>query len=306
MSSTKAAPTISVLLPVHNAESYIRQSVESVLAQTFTDFEVLALDDGSTDRSLSILRGYEAQDLRVRVLSRESRGLVPTLNELITGARGRFLARMDADDICRPQRFAKQIRYLEDHPECVVVGTAVLLVDPKGMPIREFVYPSMHEEIDSGHLSGAGESRLCHPSIVMRREAVLRAGKYCERYRFAQDMDLYLRLAEVGRMANLPEVLLEYRHHLKSICYVRGGEQRKFATEAVQAARARRGFAAVVPGHGAESEPESASAVHRKWAWWALSAKNLTTARKHALTAFVTDPFSVENIRVAVCAIRGY
>src|ERR1035437_10045946 len=94
------APTISVLLPAYNAELYLRQAVDSVLAQSFADFELLALDDGSTDRSLSILREYESKDSRVRVISRENRGLVSSLNELITESRGRYLARMDADDVC--------------------------------------------------------------------------------------------------------------------------------------------------------------------------------------------------------------
>ena len=133
-------PAISVLLPVYNAERYLGLAVESVLNQTFDDFELLAFDDGSSYQSLSILREFAAKDSRVRVSSRENRGpLVVALNEMIAIARGPYLARMDADDICRSQRFEKQVAYLEAHPECVMVGSKCLAIDPEGMPIREFV-----------------------------------------------------------------------------------------------------------------------------------------------------------------------
>src|SRR5690348_4391733 len=101
------APKVSVLLPVFNAERYLRAAVDSVLSQTFDDFELLAFDDGSTDQSLSILREIEANDRRIKVISRENRGYLVVLNELVELARGSYLARMDADDICRPTRFEK-------------------------------------------------------------------------------------------------------------------------------------------------------------------------------------------------------
>jgi glycosyltransferase involved in cell wall biosynthesis len=299
-------PAVSVLLPVHNAERYLRAAVNSVLTQTFDDFELLALDDGSTDRSLSMLREYATNDSRVQILSRGNRGLVAALNELITVSRGHYLARMDADDICRPRRFEKQIAYLEVHPECVAVGSRVLLIDPEDMPICEFITDLTHEEIDSAHLSNAGNSRICHPTVVMRREAVLKVGKYRKEAEFAEDIDLFLRLAEIGSLANLPDVLLEYRRHHMAIGYAHMEQQRKNKTEIVRAARNRRGMVAASGQDEYTSEQQTLDDVHRLWAWWALSAGHLATARKHALRAIIKNPFNVENVRVMACVIRGY
>jgi glycosyltransferase involved in cell wall biosynthesis len=301
-----ASPTISVILPVYNAERYLRDAVASVLAQTFDDFELLAFDDGSTDRSLKILRGFEAKDGRVRALSRENRGLVQTLNELIGLARGRYLARMDADDVCRPQRFEKQIAYLESHTECVAVGTGFLLIDPNGRPIREHSYELIHDEIDKIHLSGEGFSRLCHPSTIMRKDAVLQIGLYREEFRLAEDLDLFLRLAEIGKLANIPDIMLEYRHHLGSVCYKYADEQRNVGQRAVEMARMRRGIVIHPEIHRSPANNASTADTHRKWAWWALSAGNVATARQHAIMALAKEPFNKENFRLFACAMRGW
>jgi len=299
-------PPISVLLPVHNSQRYVRAAVESVLNQTFSEFELLAIDDGSTDRSLSILRELAAKDRRLNVVSRENQGLVATLNELITLARGHYLARMDSDDICRPQRFQKQVAYLDSHPECVAVGTRCLVIDPEGLPIIEYQNETTHDEIDAMHMWEDCGSRMCHPSVMMRRKEVVQVGAYDERYRFAEDLDLFLRLAEIGKLANLPEVLLEYRQHLGSVCYTYNNEQRDISRKAVAAAKERRRITGGNVKLGWISNPESHADIHRHWAWLALSARNLVTARKHAIHAVVADPFSLENLKILACAIRGH
>jgi glycosyltransferase involved in cell wall biosynthesis len=296
---------ISVILPVYNAERYLREAVASVLAQTFDDFEFLAFDDGSTDGSLKVLHEFEAQDERVFTFSRENRGLVQTLNELIGLARGRYLARMDADDICRPLRFEKQIAYLESHPECVAVGTGSLLIDPSGRPICEHIYENLHEEIDNIHL-GEGISRLCHPSTMMRKDAVVQIGLYRQEFRWAEDLDLFLRLAEVGQLANIPDILLEYRHHLDSICYQHADEQGNVGRRAVEQARARRGIVGHPETYRSQANSVSSADTHRKWAWWALAAGNVSTARQHAMMAFAKEPFNKESFRVFACALRGW
>ncbi len=306
MPTTVSTPTISVLLPVHNAESYVRAAVESVLSQTFGDFELLALDDGSTDRSLSILREFEVKDRRVHAISRKNRGVAPTRNELVSLARGLYLANLDADDVSRPQRFEQQVAYLTAHPDCVALGTGVLFIDPEGMPIRQVQYELTHQEIDLAHLFGTEGSRMCNSSVMMRKAAVLKVGRYSDEYRFAEDMDLFLRLAEIGKLANLSEVLLEYRRHHNSIGYAHREEELAFAKKAVRAARIRRGIPIVPDLMQSIAEPETKADVHRKWAWWALAAGNPSTARKHAIKALVEQPFNIENLRAVVCAIRGY
>ncbi len=304
--SNRKTPMISVLMPVFNSERYIGAAVESVLAQTYDDFELLALDGGSSDRSLSILRKFEMSDARIRAISRKNLALVPSLNEMIAEAQGRYLARMDSDDICRPERFEKQVAYLDAHPECVAVGSRVLFIDPEGMPICEAINELTHNEIDSANMSGATAMRICHPSVMMRKETVVQVGLYSEEFLFAEDFDLFLRIAEVGKLANLPEVLLEYRQHLGSVCHSRSDESRLFGTRAVKDAWKRRGMV-VSPNI---SEPplkaESSAETHCKWAWWALSAGNLATARSHAIKAFVANPINIEYLKAVACAMRGY
>lgn len=299
-------PKVSVLVPVYNAERYVGKTLDSVLSQTWSDFELLALDDGSTDGSLTILREFEVKDRRVRVHSRQHVGLVPSRNELIGFARGPYLALIDSDDICRPQRFEKQVAYLDAHSECVAVGSRALIIDSGGMPIIKSTNELTHDEMNSAHLSKPGGSRMYNSSVMMRKAAVIQVGQYREDYRFSEDIDLFLRLAEIGKLSNLPDVLLEYRQHLRSVSYAHYGEQLDNARKAVIAARLRRGLIAGLQKSESETDPELAADTHRKWAWWALSAGNLTTARKHAIIALVMRPFNIENLRAVVCSIRGY
>src|SRR5262249_13334246 len=148
--------------------------------------------------------------------------------------------------------------------------------------------------------SGVPGMRICHPSVMMRKDAIVQIGGYREQYQFAEDLDLFLRMAEIGRLANLSEALLEYRQHLSSICYSDGDRQRRIGEQAVRSARIRRGLNPRVDD--TSMRPEARSATHRKWAWWALSAGNLITARKHAIKALAANPFSIRNLRVTACA----
>src|SRR5436305_9543595 len=125
-------PQVSVLMPVYNAIRYIGVAVDSVLSQTFSDFEFIIVDDGSTDGSAEILREYAGRDPRIRLISRPNTGLGFALNEALAVARAPFIARMDADDECLPERFEKQIQYLRNHPECVLLGSRVLWIDSDG------------------------------------------------------------------------------------------------------------------------------------------------------------------------------
>src|SRR4051812_12524034 len=132
---TSSARQISVVMPVWNGESFLAEAIESILAQTCRDFEFLIIDDGSTDGTPAILREFEARDPRVRVLWQQHEGLVAALNAGLAAARAPLIARMDADDVSTPERFELQLAYLQAHPECVVLGTAMLVTDPDGAPI---------------------------------------------------------------------------------------------------------------------------------------------------------------------------
>ena len=175
---TTDTPLISVCMPVYNAGKYLADAVESILGQTFADFEFLILDDGSTDDSLEILRRYADRDPRIRLTSRPNKGLVASLNELIDQSRGEFIARMDGDDISLPERFQKQVDYLRAHPGCLLVGSRVRLIDPEGDPLCDWCTLQDHEAIDASYLRGQRDTLVSHPVIMMRRDAVLAIGKY--------------------------------------------------------------------------------------------------------------------------------
>src|SRR6056297_1948383 len=134
--STERIPRISVIMAVHNAERWLAEAIDSVLKQSFTDFEFLIHDDGSNDLSLKILKNYSAKDTRVIVSSGPNQGLPASLNQLIESSGGEFLARMDADDICHPDRFAHQVAYLDAHPDGAVLGSFIRYIDEEGRRIR--------------------------------------------------------------------------------------------------------------------------------------------------------------------------
>ena len=299
-----AAPQISVIMPVYNAERYVAEAVESILAQTFTDFEFLIIDDGSTDGSLEILQKYADEDPRIRLKSRPNTGYVVALNEMLADARGEFIARMDADDISVPFRFESQVAFMQREPSVCAIGSGVELIDPNGLKLTTMQLPPTHREIDAHNLQGRS-SAICHPSTLIRRSAIAAIGGYAPTYYCAEDVDLFLRLAEVGLLANLNDMLLQYRQHVESIGYSKRNEQLHAAWRAACDAYTRRQLQNTPP------EPDIAEATklndHReKWAWWALMEGNLTVARKYAVSTLCRRPLRIGSWRLMACVLRGY
>ena len=231
------APRVSVVLPVYNGGAFLAQALDSVLAQTLRDFELIAIDDGSTDASGGILDRTAQADNRVTVVRQTNAGIIAALNRGIALARGEFIARMDADDVCHPERLARQVAFLDARPEIAVVGCAVTLIDEAGKRIREVEYPETPEAVAAFLDTGAP---LAHPTVMMRRAAVLAVAGYRDAYKHAEDYDLWLRMAERYRMANLPERLLLYRQHASKHSFAYAVEQRFATRVALAAARCRR------------------------------------------------------------------
>ena len=215
---TTGNPRVSVILPAYNAEAYLLESVDSILAQTYTDFELIALDDGSRDGTAALLDAV--RDPRVRVVHHENMGLALTLNKGIGLARGEFIARQDADDISRPDRLARQVAYLEAHPACGLLGSWSVIQEDRTPTSRQHKHPCTNGELQLRLLF---DSFFVHSSVMIRRSALDRAGLYPtdpERNP-PEDFDLWLRIAREHRLANLPEPLLVYREVPGSISRTR-------------------------------------------------------------------------------------
>ena len=207
-----AAPTVSVVLPVYNGEPYLVEALESILGQTFGDFELIAVcDPSSSDNSRNLLDDAARRDSRVHVLEGPIRNLVAALNLGLARARGEFIARMDADDVSLSNRFARQVEYLRAHRDIAVVGSTITLIGASGAVIREIDYPLTPAKIDR-FLIEVG-CALAHPTAMARRDAILSVGGYRGQFEHAEDYDLWLRMAERYSLANLPDRLLRYRHH---------------------------------------------------------------------------------------------
>lgn len=219
-SSLSTSPKITVLLPVYNCELYIKTAVESILNQTFTNFELLIIDDASTDATVSILKKFD--DPRIQLIEKPlNSGYTNSLNYGLKIAKGQYIARMDADDISYPERFARQIDYLDNHPDVVVCGTTYKIVDND----KKIILPQDHEAIKIGLLWG---NCVSHPSVMIRKKIVDDFSiRYDTSKEPAEDYDMWVRLLSIGKLHNLKEILLEYRVYGNQVSRKRAEEQKK-------------------------------------------------------------------------------
>ena len=203
-------PIISVLLPVHNAEPYLILALDSLLEQTFPDFEVIAINDGSTDSSGQILNQYALKDSRIRVFHRQQRGLVLTLNEGIDLARGQWIARMDADDVALPRRFELQLIQLNLTDADFCGGAVVCFGESRTI----YSYPQSNEGCGVQLLFGVP---VAHPTVIGRRSAFISL-RYDPKFKHAEDYDLWQRAWELGyKFTNVSDLILRYRVHKKQV-----------------------------------------------------------------------------------------
>lgn len=190
MSNT--APTVSVLMPVYNCERYLDEAIRSIREQTFTDFEFVIVNDGSTDGSLEIIRRHVAEDDWIIILDRANGGIATALNRGLGLCRARYIARMDGDDVALPDRLSKELAYLERKGDVVAVGGRCEVIDGTGAAIGELLRPCSHEQIETRFFRGGGG--IVHPLAVIRADAIEQIGGYDESLRYAQDLDFFLRL----------------------------------------------------------------------------------------------------------------
>ena len=299
------APAISVLLPVYNAAPYLQPALTSLSAQTWEDFEVIAIDDGSTDASLDILRAHQQLDPRLLVLSRANTGIVGALNEALGAARAPFLARMDADDVSEPQRFARQRAALNADSSLVALGSAVTFIDERGRCVQACPRPLAHREIEERLLAGDGGA-IIHPSAMFRTNLVRALGGYRPSAQYLEDLDLYLRLGLVGNLGNLAEPLLRYRIHNTSINFTQSHRRLEIKSTIMREAYYARGltYAPVTapeppPGHGD-------SLVHaQEWAITALQFGSRRVAVAHGVRAIQLAPRDRQSWRALKYALTA-
>lgn len=218
----KNNPKISVLMPVYNGEKYLKESIESVLEQTFTDFEFIIINDGSTDSSVDIIKKYQQDDSRILLLNNQKeKGIVGALNTGLEAVKGKYIARMDSDDINLPYRFEKQASFLDSHSDVVVCGTWVELIGTHSGKIWRLAED--HDVIKCTMLFCGS---ITHPTVMIRSNFFVDNRIFYDNdYLFAEDYELWTRIIDKGKFANIPEILLNYRTHNENIGTVHNFKQ---------------------------------------------------------------------------------
>lgn len=208
------SPKVTVLMPVYNGQKFLKPAVESIISQTFKDFEFLIIDDGSKDKTLPIIKAYEVKDPRIVVVSRPNKGLVATLNEGLKKARGEYIARMDADDISLKSRLNTEVEYLDAHPDVGLVGSNYSIIDERGKHL-----------IDTNVFTHPTDLKLClvtcnqygHGSVMIRKSILAKVGDYDKSVGHLEDYDLWIRISRVAKVANIEEPLYQWRKTPESI-----------------------------------------------------------------------------------------
>ncbi len=223
-------------MPVFNGGAYLAEAIESLLRQTLSDFELLAIDDGSEDESVAVLETFRERDHRVRPIVTDHQGIVAALNRGWRESRAKYIAIAHADDLSARKRLAHQARYLDENEEVAVVGSSVETIDEYGHRGSRLRFPAEPSRVRA---TLHRHNCLAHPSVMFRRSAVAAVGGY--RIDYVEDYDLWLRISERFDLANLPEVLVLYRIHRGQISLSRIDEMERLRLAVQAAARARTG-----------------------------------------------------------------
>ncbi len=222
-------PFISVIMPVYNGEKFLDEAINSILNQSFTDFEFIIIDDASTDNTSELLAQFASYDKRIVLFKNKSNiGLTKSLNIALDIAKGKYIARQDADDISDSNRFQKQVEYLKQYPKIVLLGTQLYHLNKN---IKEIVsvLPLKNEEL---RFQLANESNcFCHGSVMFNRKIALIAKKYSEKFKVAQDYEFWTRLMEYGEIANLADFLYKWRVHPNQVTCLSWNEQQKMGDD---------------------------------------------------------------------------
>ena len=298
-------PTISVLMCAYNAQRYLAETVESVLAQTFGDFEFVIVNDGSTDTTAHLLEEFAARDGRVRVVTIPNSGIPKASNAGLAACRGEFVARIDSDDIAKPRRLEVQLAYLREHG-LVACGTWHDLIDERGRFLKLLKVPTDDATIQGEALKGHGS--ICNPTSMFRRQALVDLGGYSEDLPVAEDLDCWLRLGEVGPLGNVTESLAQYRLHSASISEQKCQLERDCAKIACERAWARRGIEGTFEAGHMWRPGRDRHSRHRfalEYGWWAFKSGEMKTAGSYGWRAVRLKPWDPGGFKLIFASLKG-
>lgn len=282
-------PKVSVVMSVYNGEAYLREAVKSILNQTFSDFEFIIINDGSTDRTPEILETIK--DPRVRVINQPNRGLTVSLNRGIRLAQGEYIARMDADDISEPERLERQVEIIDRNPNIALVGCWYKVVDEQGKVLAHRKLP-----IDSDKLAKELVHRniLCHGSVLIRKDAVEAVGLYNESLRYAQDYELWLRMLREGFKASVvPDFLYSYRISPESVAKVYAQQEYVALIKRMREGKTKAAGSRTMPNLVALSQKQKRSLYHYAVGTLKLENGEVKEARRELLKSLRIDPLNI-------------
>lgn len=287
-------PAISVVMSVYNGQAYLAEAVESILNQTFRDFEFIIIDDGSTDKTAEILSAYAAHDARIRIHRQGNKGRTASLNIGISHARADYVARMDADDISLSNRFQRQFDFLQAHPDVGVLGGGVCLIDQAGSAFDSIQPPICDPEIRSVMFR---YNPMWHPAIMMRKDVLLGVGAYRVEFDESEDYDLFLRMSERSKMANVSETVLLYRIHSGQVSVRKRRHQLECLLAASAAADARR--------TGRPDPIDGASHIdHRSLKHLRITDQQIRNALKESYTHWIRLLKKVDEDAALACTLQ--
>ena len=214
---------ISVLMSCYNADKWLSEAIDSVLKQTYGNFEFIIIDDGSTDNTSEIIKKYSDADSRIIFIKKNNTGLADSLNMGISKAKGEWIARLDADDISEPWRLEEQVTLVMKKPDIVFLGSGLSIINEDGAIVKKYKYPSSHQAL----LSNLNTSQKFppHSSAFYRTHTARQVGGYRPRIRRSQDRDLWLRLSEVGKLAAIDKPLVRVRKHAGQVSHEEAGRR---------------------------------------------------------------------------------
>lgn len=291
-------PHLSVLVAAYNTVEYVSEALQSISNQSYKDFELVVIDDGSTDGTLDVLNSHAKKEPRMRLISRANKGLIETRNELLQAAEGDLIAWMDSDDISTPDRLARQVSALTSNKNLVCIGGFAQCIDPDGEKLNLERYPIHHPEILLAQMKGGG---MRFPTTMARKAHAIKVGGFREPFKMGEDLDFLIRLSEIGEMMNIADTIYLYRQHPTSVCAQQKGNWLAYRDAILSLAverqltgkdRLQRGETLKLTLQPANSAVDKGGDAYLAWAKHAFDNGNISLTCRYIFNAIKKDPLN--------------